>query len=419
MKKILLAAAAIGLVAAGCSESEQLSSNMVIDVAGTIGAPTVLKVSDLGKKITYIPLETTDSALLPADVFFEAAGNAAIFFNGRMAVTGLSPMTFSLSDGKFIGFVGHGGQDPQAYNRPYPRLSDDGKTVYYNGYTSGHLLSYTLDGVLKADIVTPRPISAYQGVFRGDEVTASTGASATAQMFYTFKLDSDAVDSSYVLRSVPPIPMPERDKISSVTVKIPRGALRNAGDQLQNLVFQTTDGVVNMVNCVGKLYSVGDSLHYSAMLSDTIFTVAATGDATPAYIFNFGDKLIPVGDVSTHEFTTSDVAQTGVVETEHLIVFGVTHGPFCGRDAKDQLGLFDKRTGTTRMMAGSDGFIDDLTGFPIPFVPATATPDGRLVGLLSLDDLDKWAEDHPGTQYPDWVDLLVEDANPILVIVEP
>lgn len=419
MKKNLLAAAAVSLVAAGCSESEQMSSNMVIDIAGTIDSPVELKVSDLGKKITYIPLETNDSALLPAEVLVEAAGDAAIFFNSRMSVTGLSPMTFSLSGGKFIGFVGHGGQDPQAYSRPYPRLSDDGKTVYYNGYTSDHLLSYNLDGSLKADIVTPRSISAYQGVFRGDEVTASTGAFDTAQKFYTFKLGSNEVDSSFVLRSIPSIPMPEEDKITSIDVKISRGALRNAGDRLNNFMIHTTDGVVNMVNCAGKLYNVGDSLHYSAMLCDTIFTVGAIGDATPAYIFNFGDKLIPVGDVSTHEFTTSDVAQTGVVETERLIVFGVTHGPFCGRDAKDQLGMFDKRTGITRMMAGADGFIDDLTGFPIPFVPATAMPDGRLVGLLSLDDLDKWAEDHPGTQYPDWVADLVEDANPILVIVEP
>lgn len=419
MKKILLTAAAVGLAAAGCTESEQMSSNMVIDVAGTINSPTELKVSDLGKKITYIPLETTDSALLPAEVLVQAAGDAAVLFNSRMSVTGQSPMTFRLSDGKFLGSVGHGGQDPQAYSGPYPRLSDDGKTVYYSGYTKGHLLSYNLDGSLKADIVTPRSISAYQGVFRGDEVTASTGANATAQKFYTFKLGSDHVDSSFVLRSVPPIPMPEQDKITSINVKIPVGALRNAGDRLQNLVFQTTDGIVNMVNCIGKLYSVGDSLHYSAMLCDTIFTVGTTGDATPAYIFNLGDKLVPVGDVSTHEFTTSDVAQTGVVETERLIVFGITNGPFCGRDAKNQLGLFDKRTGVTRMTASADGFVDDLTGFPIPFVPVTATPDGRLVGLLSLDDLDKWAEEHPGTQYPDWVGQLAEDANPILVIVEP
>lgn len=315
----MLFAAIAALTAASCTTETKLSDNHTIDVAGAINSPVELKVSDLGRKIRYIPLETTDSALLPNGVLVQAAGNAAVFYNTRMKASGQSPMTFRLSDGGFIGSVGHGGQDPLAYNSTQPRLSNDGKTVYYSGYAKGHLLSYELDGTLKADIVTPEPIFAYQGVFRGDEVTASSGANSTAQKFYTFKLGSEEVDSSFVLQSVPATAYPETDKITSVSVKIPAGALRNSGDQLRNIMFQTTDGVVNVVDCVGKLYSVGDSLHYSALLCDTIFTVGATGDATPAYVFDLGDKLIPVEEVSRHEFVSSDIAQTGVVETRELV----------------------------------------------------------------------------------------------------
>ena len=52
------------LLLASCNGAQQTSEVDLIDIAGGMEKLTELKVSDLGKTIRYIPLETTDSCLI-------------------------------------------------------------------------------------------------------------------------------------------------------------------------------------------------------------------------------------------------------------------------------------------------------------------------------------------------------------------
>ncbi|MBQ2923522.1 MAG: hypothetical protein IJE60_10645, partial [Tyzzerella sp.] len=69
----------------------------------------------------------------------------------------------------------------------------------------------------------------------------------------------------------------------------------------------------------------------------------------------------------------------------------------------------------------NEGFTDDLTQF-IPFKPLTHSAQGEFAGALNIEDIQKWTEEHPevkleGALAP--LKDLADDANPVVVIVEP
>ena len=84
-------------------------------------------------------------------------------------------------------------------------------------------------------------------------------------------------------------------------------------------------------------------------------------------------------------------------------------------------GLYRKKDGVLTMNKAKDGFKDDLTGF-LPFHPKTQTDKGGFMGILKVEEIHKWIEEHPevkleGTLAP--LKDLADDANPVVVIVEP
>ena len=97
-------------------------------------------------------------------------------------------------------------------------------------------------------------------------------------------------------------------------------------------------------------------------------------------------------------------------------MFAVSKG-WLGEDNKGYEGLYDKKTGTTIMGEIEKGFQDDLAGFA-PFYPVRTNSKGQLIGVMTIEDIDKWLEKHPDAERPAFFDTLAEDANPVLVIVE-
>lgn len=65
MRKIIMFMAVAALLY-GCTGKTGSGEGSLpaVDVAGAIEKPVALKVSDLGSKISYIPLETNDSSLI-------------------------------------------------------------------------------------------------------------------------------------------------------------------------------------------------------------------------------------------------------------------------------------------------------------------------------------------------------------------
>ena len=105
-----------------------------------------------------------------------------------------------------------------------------------------------------------------------------------------------------------------------------------------------------------------------------------------------------------------------MTETPTNVVIAWSKASF-KEDNKGYIGLYDKKTGATIMGEIEKGFQDDLAGFA-PFYPIRTNSKGQLVGVMTMEDIDKWLEKHPDAKRPVFIDTLVEDANPVLVVVE-
>ncbi len=153
---LLIAAAA---VVSGCSGSgsgkPQLSENTTIDVAGALAATEDLKVSDLGSKIHYIPLETNDSSLIGDRMAVKAEKDLIIFYPSINFGNATNPLpAFSINDGTFKGLIGHSGQDPEAFRYPTPCISSDGNNVYFIN-PNWAIAGYNADGMFDKIYDTP------------------------------------------------------------------------------------------------------------------------------------------------------------------------------------------------------------------------------------------------------------------------
>ena len=68
-----------------------------------------------------------------------------------------------------------------------------------------------------------------------------------------------------------------------------------------------------------------------------------------------------------------------------------------------------------------EAFTDDLTGF-LPFTPIAHTGKDEFAGILKIEQIQEWQEEHPDAKLEGALAPLKDldyDANPVVVIVEP
>ena len=164
------------------------------------------------------------------------------------------------------------------------------------------------------------------------------------------------------------------------------------------------------------LWSSGKDVHFREVFSDTIFRIK---DKTlePACIFNLGECHFPVERHGKPEGTKDYLIVTYVMETSDKIYF---------QCVKDMYGEFHVYNGlywkeNDEVIMGQGDFTDDLTNF-IPFRPIVHTEKGEFVGILKVEQIQEWLEEHPDFKLEGALAPLKDlkfDNNPVVVIVEP
>ena len=166
------------------------------------------------------------------------------------------------------------------------------------------------------------------------------------------------------------------------------------------------------------VWAMGDEYHFHETFGDTIYQVKGQ-TLEPYRYFNMGERYLPKAERGKKEGNEEKLSITYVMETPHLIYFQ------CAKNLYNDLtmydGLYRKSDGVVMMNHIKEGFTDDLTGFA-PFRPMSRTNDGGFVGMLKIEEIQEWLEEHPeveleGVLAP--LDGLADDANPVVVIVEP
>ena len=387
-----------------------------IDVLPAFENLTELKVSHLGKTIRYVPLETTDSSLVVGvqvglldDKILIASGNR----------TERHCFLFDRESGKFIREIAQDGQGPKDYSLPFPIVHPVTKNLHFRRYV-GKLLEYNQEGEYLGEIsmdkiysrsITPFVTESEVFVYEGN-----TAAKPNINgCLYQYDKTTERMDTIAVFL--------QKENLEEKKIK---GMKSYSGTDKYGLfgyngkfMFEYMDGTkVFYPSKFDVLWSLGKDVYFREVFSDTIFRIK---DRTlePRYIFNLGERHFPVEEHGYPESTKDYLVITYVMETTDLIYFQ------CVKDMYGEFyyynGLYRKANSEVLMSKGKDDFTDDLTHF-IPFRPLFHTEKGEFVGILKVEDIQEWLEEHPETKLEGALAPLKDlafDANPVVVIVEP
>lgn len=420
-------AAAAAMCITGCSGNGGSEEASVVKVAEAVSSPVVLKVSDLGSKITYAPLETTDSSLVPNTWQLVPTESHLLVVNyDPWGMGSQNCMSFDMS-GKFLGIIGHTGDDPEAYSSPFPLISADGQSLYFMRYgAEKYLQKYGIDGAYKGRVFPQIPPLGAQGMTQiVDTILVSVDCSLhsfTKEMWltiYSGGLNSLGVPGGVDTTIVAPKPADYDGSLSFQSVYMNRfpGVMPHSVHIYQEYDEQAGERkhLFNTHSSTPRLVKVGKELHFKEPFIDTMYVVTPNS-FTPIYTFDCGEKAVNRSEINTKGIGGDNLWVTEVCESSDYIVFGACYGWLGVEDRKGYVGYFDKKTGKTRATAAENGFEDDLTGF-MPFYPVVSNSRGDLIGILTIDDINNWLEAHPDAELPEQLRDLAEDANPVCVIV--
>ena len=417
-KHIWMGGVLAGLMMA-CSPASQDQAEGSIDVLPAFENLTKLKVSHLGKNIRYVPLETTDSSLIGSGCKASLLGDKIMVTYGMRGESHC--YLFDSKTGKFVREIGHKGEDPRGYSEPKAYVHPVTGNLYFHR-APNKLIKYTQEGEFLGEVEMPNGLTSglyplltkdgmlvYEGetfnaqhqsqLYYLDEAKGKTAEVALPDVVKSEEIDPSGIQSISVLGAGADV----------------YGLLGYAGtikvgfkDETQGLFMFNYPAV----------WAMGDDYHFHETFGDTIYQVKGQ-ELEPYRYFNMGERYLPKAERGKKEGNEEKLSITYVMETPHLIYFQ------CAKNLYNDLtmydGLYRKSDGVVMMNHIKEGFTDDLTGFA-PFRPMNRTNDGGFVGMLKIEEIQDWLEEHPevkleGALAP--LDGLADDANPVVVIVEP
>lgn len=390
-----------------CQSARQkagIDSLTVIDVAGTMGKLEELKITDLGKEVRYLPLETNDSCLIGNDP-------KLLVLDKLILVQSNSTLySFDKKTGRFLNTIGHIGEDPQGYSSNYPVYNEQNGLLYFSRQPD-QLQKYDLQGHYQGKITVATPPTMPTNYVFVDTLLVGYYNNLAQQNTHTRTLAfftetgqlTDTVNSL-----LPPLPTMQISDIASITVM----KYGNAGAILTQ--FQDGTSSVGVSGSV-PLWKQEGWLRFKDTFNDTIYNVTATGTLSPYAVFNLGEyRLKPQARWSSSE-VGDKLLPVFILETERNFFFQCVEG------LKNTLnGVYDKQTGITRMNREEDGFTDDVNGF-LPFKPNTCSAQGEYVQIVDVGDVLDWLDEHPEVKDNQALAPLLElneEDNPVIVLVQ-
>lgn len=384
MKKLLIPILAVALFS--CGKGEKPDSIHSIDSRIILsGNPVATPLSEIAEKITLIPLETRDDALIGMYPQVRIVDSLMVVFSHE---TGL--FVFDSRTGRFkYKIPGFRDRGPLGYSgSSVPLLSDDrGRIILQKwdrlgvwDYTTGRMLDHTIP-------VHPYTYSPLfflnDSLLLGNRMNIDPGATSTLDVI---SLNDGSVVREYGF-------MEKTDMNPNVTSMLRVGMSEYA-----------------------------DYINYTHFVHDYIYGIdKKTLALEPRFALDLGsllksNEIPPTGGGVPEEF----IAVSSMSESDRYLF--VEFAQFT-QDNRSHFVCYDKMTGQTVYldkvpyeMSQRDrlpGFVDDIGSLPFRFFPFHITPDGRAYSVAQAIDL--IAELGP-ERSAEW--RISEEDNPVLVVVD-
>lgn len=404
------------LSACGSKESSGSLEPGTVDVVGAIEKPEELKASMLGSKIRFVPLETTDSALLTdswraafVDDKIVIGNAAAISFGGDR---GNSAMVFDLNTGKYIRSIGSQGEGPGEYSHPVPHINREGTLLYFSPGNRMGWETYDIEGRYKGKIMPDVPFDSLTFVAARDSVVllqlSNREAPSRKKVYREYSLSGNLLDSIVMF--------PDQGAASKRLVFSGNTSIYTHDTPLRSTIIEFKNEDKSIVWAGDRTWYVGDELHLKEDYCDTIYRLDKSSGDKVSLIFNTGEHRFPVENLNKENIKEDNIFITDVLETPSKVVFALSHGWIGDDGHKEYIGIYDRETKKTYISSVENKITDDLSGF-MPFIPNMVTPKGEIVGYLTMEEIEEWLEDNPEVERPSWLKGMKSDDNPVLVII--
>lgn len=416
----------LGLISCGSRPSVSASSSEVplIDVeAAMADLQPALKLSDFGKDVCYIPLETNDScqvSLVSVKVF---DGNIVV--SSRQFVV----LNFDKETGRFIAQLGHRGEDPEGYWGLTPYYNESNGLFYFERLPN-QLQKYDAQGKYRGKALVPTPPERPCAYAFEDSLVIGYYDMPSYTQHHAWQLScfterGELKDS--VLRAPDLMPSQRDDKVVGMMWL-----------SMAQINFTMDAAGVPWIDLQSRfpLWKCGGQVRLKEGFGDTIFTLKDHHRLVPAYAFRYGDLALNAKSRREGKSRGKLVAYA-VLETPEKIFFKAVRGLYesvlerhvatPGENGRVDLpdfelynGIYDKQTGITRMAPEAGGIVDDLSGDLSFEIRSCSSPQGEFVFSLEAHEVVAWLEKHPEAKdNPRLAPLLEvkEGDNPVVVIV--
>lgn len=409
-KQIIFAGIALLLLGSCINRNATDNRPDVIDIAGSLQQTVKFKVSDFGKTIRYIPLETTDDCLIGNNPSIKVLKNHII------AVSGKECYLFNKSNGRFISQIGHVGDDPEGYTSP-SCWSDEEESVLYFTRQPNKLIKYDMKGnyIGKVDLTTSSGLAGYFLFTHSSIIGYYNDLFKTENnMLMFFNTEGIAQDS------IAPLLTPIKETMSDITDISVMKSVQLYGNWTESgVIFVNFKDDKKLVSAPSDptLWKHNDKIRFKENFIDTIYTVN-NKKLIPYIAFNTGNWHWPENERTSKEKNQNRIFVSYASENDHFIFFQCIQGLYTKNHVLYN-GLYDKKTKETKLSESKEPIVDDLTNF-VPFNQITVSTSGEFIGFIEAADVMEWKEENEAGENNElgFLKGFTEDMNPIVVIVE-
>jgi hypothetical protein len=321
---------------------------VIIDLNNPELGEGILKLSDIGKGIDYIPLETNDNCLIRNINAIELSGS-------NIYVSTPGQLLLFDTTGSFIRRIGSEGNGPGEYNAIADIAvdSDDG-SVYLISILGKKIMHFSIEGEFLDSFPLDFPVAA-------DNIELYKG-----NIYLSF---SDLLNS-----------------IDDESNKLMVAGFNRSGELVEEygseLPLRDNIRVQILLPCE-VLYTYNNALMVKEIRSDTLYRISGNGIIDPAYIFDYSESKMPLEEYSYESFAKRYLGNRyvyflKVTEDQNNLFFTYKH------KGEDIHWIFSKASQELYKYSPSESqavIPDDIRSGP-GFWPLFANEDDYLLGYL-------------------------------------
>ena len=415
MKNISLSIS-ISLLLSACGGASSMHQGELatIDVETALQNPQELLLTDLGEKLTYVPLETLDESLVKLESKSDLIVTDEYIFVGEL---GRPLLCFDRSTGKFLRNIGSVGQGPGEYSGSTDAQVDaEAKRIYF-AIKGSQYQCYDYKGNFLHTQKLPSNNFFMGGIHFADNKAyayCNVSNNATTQRAYAYQLPEGTSIDSLALEGAN-----ERTQ----KYLMPLNGTEAFGGRFFMLEYE--DGTWTAGNRKNNSYlSTNGKLYHKDLFCDTLFHMKGLHREEPVAAFHLGS----FGGYERYETSGGMEGKyvlprvlyngeqvyftlfTGLYDVQGIIrkvQSGGVH-PGCG--------IYNFRTGELKVQKEGLNFKHPDEAMPETCVYTLST-DGQWVAVYQADQLVEARENIPAEKQPEWLKNLKDDDNPVILLI--